>query len=238
MTVENDFLPFATAVGANVLDQADYDAAAWVSTGFADGLAVTPYLNKVWRQSSVIATAVAAFVVQQTGEPTLDNGDVVALTALLTQAILQPPYVLVEEQQASGTAGGTFTSGAWQTRALNNKVEDTQGIATLATSEVTLPAGIYQISGRAIGSAVAQHQTRLYNVTGSAVLLNGTSEDCGVATGASTRSFVEGQVTLGVTTTIALQHRCNTTVATTGFGVACGFGEVEVYSRLEIWKIG
>lgn len=145
-------------------------------------------------------------------------------------------YVLLQEQQASGTAGGTFTSGAWQTRALSNKIADTGSIATLSANQVSLPAGTYMARGVACAHFVNGHQARLYNVTDAALLGTGTSEFASASTGnPQSDSIVVAFFTLTATKTIALQHQCQTTRTPDGFGVACSFG-TEVYSVLEIWK--
>src|SRR5208282_1148541 len=85
---EQDFLPFATENGANVLDQTDYAAAPWLGIGFDNGFAVPAYLNKVWRQSSFVAAALAAFIQQQTNQAVLDNGNLTSFLAQLTTALL------------------------------------------------------------------------------------------------------------------------------------------------------
>lgn len=84
---EQDFLPFATGVGADVLDQADYAAAPWVPSGFADGIALTPNLNKVWRQSSFVSAAIAQYIQNQLNVDVLDNADLAGFIANLTNAI-------------------------------------------------------------------------------------------------------------------------------------------------------
>ena len=52
---DNDFLSFAGAVGANVISQADYASLPAQETGFQAGTAISGQLNKVWRQSSIMA---------------------------------------------------------------------------------------------------------------------------------------------------------------------------------------
>lgn len=79
---EQDFQPFGAQAGANVLTQADYIALPARLTGFNDGIAQPEQLNKVWRQSSVMASTIGQFIQDETGEDVLDNGD---LAALLTQ---------------------------------------------------------------------------------------------------------------------------------------------------------
>jgi hypothetical protein len=87
MVATVDFLPFATGVDANVLDQADYLAASFVAEGFQSGIATSDYLNKVWRQSSFIAAGLANYVANQTGDNVLDDGNLANFIANLTSAI-------------------------------------------------------------------------------------------------------------------------------------------------------
>ena len=83
----NDFLPFAAAAGANVVTQEDYENAAYVTNGFTSGLARSAEINKAIRQSTVISSAVAQFIADNTGSDVLDNGNTADITALLKNAI-------------------------------------------------------------------------------------------------------------------------------------------------------
>lgn len=74
MTVQQDFLAFADAGGANVVSQAAYAAIGALGPGFATGIAPSNVCNKVWRQSSVIAYVVAQLIADVTGQNVLDNG--------------------------------------------------------------------------------------------------------------------------------------------------------------------
>lgn len=84
----NDFLPFATAVDADVMTQADYLAAAFRLSGFQNGIAVAEQLNKVWRQSAFMASVLGDFIAAQTGDDVPDDGDAAAMLALLSQAVV------------------------------------------------------------------------------------------------------------------------------------------------------
>ncbi|WLE59163.1 hypothetical protein GIY62_00145 [Burkholderia plantarii] len=84
---KNDFKAFATGDDANVLSQADYDALAARSSGFQSGIAKSAQLNKVLRQSSIIAAVLAQFIVDQVGKDATDNGSVDALVENLKAAI-------------------------------------------------------------------------------------------------------------------------------------------------------
>lgn len=140
----------------------------------------------------------------------------------------------VYDEKTATTAGGDFTNGAWRTRTLNTVA--TNGItgASLATDQITLPAGTFYISARAPARGTSAHKARLYDATGAAVLLTGTSAFSSATT---SESFVTGVFTLGASSAIELQHQCNVTVATTGFGPAGGFSTVERYAEVMIWRI-
>jgi len=53
----------------------------------------------------------------------------------------------------------------------------------------------------------------------------------------ATRSFGSGRFTLAGTAVLEVQHRCGTTRATDGWGLANNFAVIEVYSQIEIRKI-
>ncbi|WP_227747605.1 glycine-rich domain-containing protein [Burkholderia multivorans] len=87
MATQNDFLPFATGPGANVVDQATYAALGALTTGFLSGTAQSVQLNKVWRQSSIVAAVIAQFIVAQTGQAAVDDGTTATLLANFTKAV-------------------------------------------------------------------------------------------------------------------------------------------------------
>lgn len=170
-------------------------------------------------------------------------------TSILTAAIsdrrsaasspgLSPNQVLhVQDEKAAGTNGGTFTSGAWQTRVLNTTKTNTITGASLASNQISLPAGSYWIEAQAPAYQVQAHIAKLYNVTGTADVLIGTTQQSSNTSAVTNASTVTGAFTLTGTTTLELQHRGNLSQTNTGFGVASpGFGVVEVYSRVVIWK--
>lgn len=151
--------------------------------------------------------------------------------AALTVAVLH-----VRDEKTVSTNGGTFTSGAWQTRTLNTEVTNDIDGASLASNQITLPAGTYEVIASAPGFAVNGHQARLRDVTNSATLLLGTSEHSNAANYAQTRSFIDGEVTLNAETVVELQHYCVSTFSSTGMGVSADIG-TEVYAEVFIRKV-
>lgn len=77
----NEFLPFGTSAGANVLGQSAYAALAARSSGFVAGTAVSEQLNKVWRQASMVSAMIGQFVADNSGNDALDDGDIAAFLA-------------------------------------------------------------------------------------------------------------------------------------------------------------
>lgn len=77
----NDFKALATGVGANVVTQGQYETllAGALSDGFEAGLAKSSEFNKVLRQCSSIAAALAQLAADETGLDMLDDGDLATL---------------------------------------------------------------------------------------------------------------------------------------------------------------
>jgi len=77
----NDFLVFGGAGAANVITQATYAALAARTAGFSSGVAQSAQLNKVWRQSSIMAAVLAQFISDRTGQDVLDDGTTATVLA-------------------------------------------------------------------------------------------------------------------------------------------------------------
>ncbi|UPS64404.1 phage tail protein [Providencia rettgeri] len=86
---KNEFLPFGIAEGANVLSNQEYERLAARFNGFISGVAKSKELNTVWRQSSVMSSALAQFIVDSDNKDLLDNGDVASIKTRLVAAIKQ-----------------------------------------------------------------------------------------------------------------------------------------------------
>ncbi|MTB66478.1 hypothetical protein GKR48_06530 [Providencia sp. wls1943] len=86
---KNEFLPFGIAEGANVLSNLEYERLAARFNGFVSGVAKSKELNTVWRQSSVMSSALAQFIVDSDNKDLLDNGDIAGIKNRLVAAIKQ-----------------------------------------------------------------------------------------------------------------------------------------------------
>lgn len=83
----SQILPFAVSIGSNVIDQTTYAASATLSTGFQTGVALSSYMNKAIRQSSLVAAGVAGFIASVGNVDCLDDGSVANQTAGLNTAV-------------------------------------------------------------------------------------------------------------------------------------------------------
>jgi len=153
------------------------------------------------------------------------------------------PDVIIEDQKAAGTDGGTANTGV-QTRTLNTLVRNEATLATLAANQFTLPAGTYRIQASAPGYLINGYKVLLYNVTDAAYVLTGSSEYAGNAAFSATRSFLDGVLITTATKTFELRQWVGTTRANNGFGRRSDINQApapanalsEVFAMVNIWK--
>jgi hypothetical protein len=151
-------------------------------------------------------------------------------------AAAQAAYILLQDQKAQNTEGGTFTSGAWQTRTLNTEVTDTGGNCSLSSNQFTLSAGTYEILAIAPAALVNRHQIRLQNVTAGTTLLTGKPSISGATDNTQTDSILVGRFTVAASQALEIQHQCQTTYGVSGFGLAANF-TTEVYTVVVLRRV-
>lgn len=164
-----------------------------------------------------------------------------ALLATLNIDRTPQDIIILRDQKASGTEGGTFTSGAWQTRDLTSEVVDTGNQCVLAANQFTLSDGVYRIIASAPGHRVDHHQIRLFDVVAGApvteagILAYGGDVDSDTGGDHATVSSLLFRFTVtGGPKAYEIQHRCQTTRATDGFGHANSFGGPEIYTQVRL----
>ena len=142
----------------------------------------------------------------------------------------------IEDQKADTTNSGTFTTGAWRTRDLNTVVTNEITGSSLASNQITLPAGTYEINARAPVYSVNAHTLKLYNISDTADEIIG-STTYSASTGTGGEVWIFGRFTTTAAKIFEIQHRCQTTKADNGFGTPGSFGVIEVYTQVWIKKI-
>jgi hypothetical protein len=146
----------------------------------------------------------------------------------------------VKDIKANGTDGGNFSSGAWLIRKLNTLEIYPPGSTniSLASDEITLQPGTYSFIATVPARRVLSHQSRLYNITDSLIVALGTNAFCanGIST-TDTPSHIYTFFTIVSAKNYRIEHRCQLTCNTVGFGQASNFGNQEVYTIVQILKL-
>lgn len=143
------------------------------------------------------------------------------------------------DRKATSTSGGVSTGNSTaQVRTLNTTDQNTipSGVA-LASNRVTVPAGTYDVRGRAPAYAVGTHRAFLWNVTAGALALLGSSAHSSSG-GSSSDSEFSGRLVLGASTQFEVRHYTSVGASSTDLGVATGAsGQVEVFTEVEFIKV-
>lgn len=145
-------------------------------------------------------------------------------------------YVKTSDTKTQNVNGGNTVSGAWTTRALNTIDNDTSGISSLTSSQLTLPAGTYltTITSPFYNLGANLVQLRLQNITAATTLIIGQS-----GSGQNDNNLplpLKGLFILASSSAVAIQYQCSG-VVTNGLGIASNF-TTEVYTIAEFTKIG
>jgi len=150
---------------------------------------------------------------------------------------------IIFESQSTGTNGGTFLSNGWRTRVLNDISGN--GPAILLNNQFTLTPGVYNISGFCPAYKVGNHQCRLFDITNNLVCKYGTSQltttiksNSNSDSDSMTSSFLEHYMVIPTNTIFRIEHRCENTRNSDGFGISSGFpGNNEIYTQFKIIKM-
>ena len=176
-----------------------------------------------------------------TGLPAISGEDLTALPAIATKE-----YILIRDEKADTTNGGTFISGAWRQRDLNTEVIDEGNNVTLAGDQITVTvAGDYYVRIHAPAVQVTYHRARFYETTAtiSALYSQNAVADISIIR-ASSNAVITGKITVTSGNISAsqnifeVQHQCTNSLTNTGFGVHdnMALGN-EIYTIVEMWRV-
>ena len=157
----------------------------------------------------------------------------------LAQAVAIPkPFITyLKDVKPGGTAGGTFTAGAWQTRTLNT-VEGDTNIVSLSANQFTLQAGKYEIEASATAFRCGGNSILLRNITDSLDVVIGVGTYLGTdGNFASDASELSCVFHINSSKVFELRHRGSTTYTTSGFGMPGPSGVATTFSQVKITKL-
>ena len=161
-----------------------------------------------------------------------------ATGATVTGFGLFSAYAILREEQSAGTNGqtasGSPAANTWYSRVINTEI-DPSSIVTVSSNQFTLAAGNYLIEWWGVAQNAYWHQTRLYDVTGSAAVANGYGSTENDETGGRTRHSVgHVRVTPSSSNVYTVEHR-KTRASGGAFGLQASIG-TEVYFECIIYK--
>ena len=143
----------------------------------------------------------------------------------------------VQDEKTAGTNGGSSSVGL-NTRTLNTVATNEISGASLASNQITLPAGTYFAIAWAPAVRTGGHQLLLANVTDGTTTLKGTCahtyQDAGDEN--MSTSFLTGRFTIGSAKAFSLSHYCSIASSSFGLGRAVGWTS-EIYAQILIWKV-
>ena len=164
------------------------------------------------------------------------------LPALDASALLNVPLgklIILKDLKSPTVVGGTATSGSWITRVVNTKELDETAGVTIASNQITLPAGTYRFRIECPAYDVGYHRARLVDNTSGTptVLREGSSAYASSGNAGYSTSVIVGKITVAASRLLEIQHRVGSTKASTGFGQPNGWGTNEVYTIAEFLKV-
>lgn len=144
--------------------------------------------------------------------------------------------VHVRDSKAVTTNPQSLTATTWNIRALQTTVTNELSGASLASSQITLPAGTYFVESSVPGFACDLHKAKLYNLTSAADQIIGSAAFASsVAPYGMSHSIIKGKFELTVASSFEIRHYVSTT--STSVALATGVS-AENYTEVWFWKIG
>ncbi|MEE9598158.1 MAG: hypothetical protein V3V96_15410 [Acidiferrobacterales bacterium] len=143
-----------------------------------------------------------------------------------------------QEQKATTEAAGGTTGGTFHVRVLDTELHNTITGASLASNQITLAAGTYEIDATAMGFDRGLNNLNLYDTTASAYIELGSCVSTSVSVNTGHMMRCIGRFTLTAESVLELRDFTNSTKATDGLGVPTSDGEIEVYCDVHITDVG
>lgn len=170
--------------------------------------------------------------------PGLQGGDNLLTTTqdIADLAALGYQILHARDEKANTTVGGTATTTTWTTSVLLEESNTISG-ASMASNQITLPAGTYEINAYKIFYQVNNCKIKLYNITDATDIIIGTSKRTAPANQVAVDCKCYDVFTLDDTKVLELQYYVSATTSTNDLGYPTSSGDVEVYADAIITKL-
>jgi hypothetical protein len=214
----------------------------WLALGFAADDLVQASGVGTWTEL-VVSDGMLVYVTDEALNYQRQTGAWVPWSNILAPAATTMRRAVFQDQKSNNTAGGTpVGNNAWYARALNTSVANTITVAngassdaSLASNQITLPAGAYFVSWQSSFAGTSSTTTRIKSTTTSTELL-GANAFCDGTTNTTQILAGNGVLTLSAPETFELQYMVTASPATTGLGFSHGssLSNTEVYATVTI----
>lgn len=151
--------------------------------------------------------------------------------------VVAPQIATFNETQANGTAGGASVATTWTTRVLNTTVINGITGCSLASNQITLPAGTFIVTALSPMRNTNNSKIRLYNVTDASITAVGNNTSMDSSGGVGGIATLQTQFTIAASKAFAVQYYATSAVASFGLGSATSAGTSEIYTSIQIEKI-
>jgi hypothetical protein len=137
----NDFLAYADSGGANVITQATYAAASYLSNGLGSGILASNIYNKMIRQGSISSYMCGQIIVDYLGVNAADNSDLVTLlanfkAALAAPSAVQPTRIVTASFTLNLSCTSDYAIGLLRTASLSAMTINLAATGSLVTGQV------------------------------------------------------------------------------------------------------
>jgi hypothetical protein len=150
----------------------------------------------------------------------------------------QQRIAYIKDVKADSTAGGTSSSGVYQTRVLNTLQDPTGIVVSLASNTFTLSAGTYDIQASAPCFRGIAHKIRLRNITDTSTTLVGVKAYTTNTDSVQTDALLAGTFTITSQKSFTIEHFIQTGLATEGLGVSnASGGDNAVFTQVRLMKL-
>lgn len=150
---------------------------------------------------------------------------------------IQEKNVVLYDEKPSSTAGGTFTSGAWRTRTIDHMRPSDSELVTVASNAFRCITGKWRVRWKCPAYGVNKHKSKLDDTTNSIDRI-GSSNTTNAADNVQNISHGYEEMVITKMIDFEIQHYCQTTRASEGFGSVAGLASVvENFTIVEIFKV-
>jgi len=158
----------------------------------------------------------------------ISSGNSVTITTVNDMAIFE------EQTESGGYPSYTLQGGAWTTRTLDTTIYNVGSNISRNADTIILQAGVYYINASAPATNCT-HRIKLWNITDNKTELLGTSERAPNPSSVTSRSIIDGVISVNAQKKLLIKHFAY--ITTCSCGTASNSGENEVYTRVIIRKM-